>query len=156
MLYTSLLFLHSWLRWAVVLAGVHTLVRSTVLWRKRLPWTGADRGLQRLFVVFVDLQLVVGLALYLGVSPIIPHSLAGLRAAMKVDFQRFYAVEHAFGMLVAVALIHVAAVRSRKMADPVLKHRRWVTGLVVAFAVMMALIPWPVASYGRPLFRIFQ
>lgn len=153
MTYPFFLFVHSWLRWAVLLLGMVALVRSGRGWLTRAPWTQADRSLQLIFTIFVDVQLLVGLALYFGVSPIVPRTLEAFREAMRAPAQRFFAVEHVFAMIVALVIIHVSSVLSRRATDDTRKHQRWALGLLFALLVTFAAIPWPSLNHGRPLFR---
>jgi hypothetical protein len=67
---------------------------------------------------------------------------------------RFFAVEHALGMIAAVAVAHVMAVRSRRATVPAVRQRTWALGAIGALALIALAIPWPFLSYGRPLFRM--
>ncbi|KYF67508.1 hypothetical protein [Sorangium cellulosum] len=154
MIYSIVLSLHSWLRWAVLLLGLAALVRSARGWAQRTPRTAADRKLGAAFVGSLDAQLLLGVLLYVVLSPVTPSSLAALKASMPVAALRFFAVEHAFGMIVAVAIAHVASARAKRAADPTTQHRRMALGVLFALLVVLAAIPWPFLPFGRPLFRL--
>ncbi len=154
MIYTLVLVVHSWLRWLVLLLGLATLVRSARGWAQRGPWTDADRKISAAFVGSLDTQLLLGLLLYVVLSPVTPGSLAELRAAMPVTALRFFAIEHIFTMVAAVAVAHVASARAKRAADPTARHRRMALGALVALLLILAAIPWPFLPYGRPAFRL--
>ncbi|WP_437735375.1 hypothetical protein [Sorangium sp. So ce1335] len=154
MIYSIVLVLHSWLRWAVLLLGLAALVRSARGWAQRTPRTATDRKLGAAFVGSLDAQFLLGVLLYVVLSPITPSSLAALKASMPVAALRFFAVEHAFGMIVALAIAHVASARAKRAADPTTQHRRMALGVLFALLVVLAAIPWPFLPHGRPLFRL--
>ena len=86
------------------------------------------------------------------------HNIAnnGMAAVMSNGTDRFFAVEHTVGMLIAIALITVARGVYRKDITDTKKHTRCITLYVVALVIILAFIPWPgMEEIGRPLFRNF-
>ena len=155
-MYTLVLLLHSWLRWGVLLFGAASLLFSMLGWLGRRPFTRRDRALQLAFVSLLDLQLLLGLALYVVLSPLVPHNGPDFKTAMHVAPLRFFAVEHLAVMLVAVVIAHVSSVLARKAPDDATRHRRWALGLISTFLLVMIGIPWAGLTYGRPNFRAWQ
>ena len=152
-LYGFAVFTHSYVRWLVLAMAVVVLVRTFLGWRRGRPWTAADDRWHSAFVGIIDLQFTIGLLLYLWLSPVTWAFFTGVGAAMKDPMLRFFGLEHVFGMVAAMTLIHVARGRSRRFATDRLRHRQvWMTTLV-ALAIIAASIPWPVLPYGRPLLR---
>ena len=101
----------------------------------------------RAFTDLLGLQVLIGLVLY-AVSPLVRTGLGDLGGAMAVRELRFFSVEHIAGMLIAMTLAHVGAVRIRRAPTDEVKLRHaaiWNTGTV---AVILASIPW-----WRPLLR---
>jgi hypothetical protein len=152
-MYPLVLSLHSWLRWVVILAGLIALMRAIAGWTGERSWTAGDNRVGAIFVGTLDLQLLLGLLLYLWLSPITWTALADLGGAMRTPALRFWAVEHVFGMLVAIAVAHVGRVRVRRAASDTRRHR--ITALSVGFALLVIAItiPWPFMPYARPLLR---
>jgi hypothetical protein len=66
---------------------------------------------------------------------------------------RFFAVEHVFGIIVALVLAHRGRARVKAVADPVAKHRIAAIFFVLALLAILASIPWPGMPTGRPLLR---
>ena len=64
-MYEALLVVHSWLRWIVLLVGAYAFARAAAGRFTRRPWAPADEAASRWFVIAVDLQVVIGLLLYL-------------------------------------------------------------------------------------------
>jgi uncharacterized membrane protein len=152
-MYPAVLLIHSWLRWIVVLAGLVALVRAIAGWSGGRRWTSADNRLGAVFTGTLDLQLVLGLLLYLWLSPITRAAFDDMGAAMRVSAMRFWLVEHLFGMIVAVVLAHVGRVRIRRATDARQRHRIAAIFFGLALVIIFITIPWPGLPYARPLIR---
>jgi hypothetical protein len=152
MIYATVLTIHSWLRWLVILFGLMAFVRAATGAAASRPWTPADDRAGAWFGRVLDLQFLLGLILYIFLSPLTHTAFADLGAAMKNSGLRFWVVEHMFGMLIAVALVHVGRAQARK-TDSLRRHRVAAGFFALALAVMLASIPWPGLPYGRPLLR---
>src|SRR5688500_1485578 len=101
-MYGLVLILHSLIRWFVLLAGIVTVVRAITGWRTGRPWTLADDRAGARFMMAFDLQMLLGLLLYFLLSPITRAAMQDFGGAMANSALRFWAVEHLFGMLVAM------------------------------------------------------
>jgi hypothetical protein len=149
-MYAAALFIHSWIRWAVVLAGLYAFVRSVLGTSRRSPWTPADDRAGFWFVTALDLQMLVGLILYFLLSPLTTAALHNFGGAMKDPILRFWAVEHVVGMTIGIALAHIGRARARK-TDSLRRHRVAAIFFGLALVVIFASIPWPGSPHGRPL-----
>jgi len=139
-MYSATLIVHSWLRWAAILAGIAAVVSAT-------PRHGAGSKAGLWFTILLDVQLLVGLALYLFISPNTTAAMHDFGAAMHTPATRFFLVEHPFGMIIAIALAHVGKIRGDRGAP----HAK--TFLALSLLVLLASQPWPGLPYGRPLVR---
>lgn len=146
------LFLHSYLRWIVLGLLVAVLVRSYSGWRKGLAWSSSDETRHKVFVGALDLQVLLGLLLYLVLSPITRAFFASPGPSMKVTEIRFFSVEHVTLILFAVVAAHIGRARSRKREGAARHKGVFITSLV-AFLLILAAIPWPFFPAKRPLFR---
>lgn len=154
-MYPLMLVVHSLLRWVVLAAGLVAFGRALAAMRGRRAWTAGDDRASQVFVGTLDLQLLIGLVLYFGLSPITRTAMQDFGAAMGNSMLRFWAVEHILGMVIAVALAHVGRVRVRKTTDPVRRHKLAAIFFGLALIAILATIPWPGMPAGRPLFRGF-
>jgi hypothetical protein len=152
MLYAVFLTIHSWLRWIVLLAGVVAFVRSAIGASRRSPWTSADDRTGFLFSVLLDVQVLIGLVLYIFLSPFTHAAFRDLGQAMGNSGLRFWAVEHIVGMIVAIGFVHIGRSRARK-ADSLRRHRVVAIFFGLALVAIAASIPWPGMPAGRPLVR---
>jgi hypothetical protein len=152
MLYAVVLTIHSWLRWAVLFAGLVAFVRAAAGASRGSAWTAADDRTGFWFVTILDLQVLLGLVLYVFLSPFTHAAFGDFGAAMKNSGLRFWAVEHLTGMIVGVALAHIGRVRSRK-TDSLRRHRLVAIFFALALVAIAISIPWPGTPAGRPLLR---
>jgi hypothetical protein len=151
-MYSAVLIVHSWLRWVVIVAGLYAALRGLLGGSRHASWTPADDRAGFWFVMFLDLQLTIGLVLYLFLSPFASAALHDIGGAMKDPILRFWAVEHVFGMLIGVALAHVGRVRARR-TDSLRRHRVAAIFYGLALIAILVSIPWPGSAHARPLLR---
>jgi len=142
-MYTTVLTLHSWIRWIALIAGVLATVAAA-------RGKGDRPGLA--LTIALDIQLLLGLALYLKVT--LPSIQGHMAEVMKDPAARFFAVEHITMMLGAVIVTHVGRVLARKSATAESKNMKLFVCYGIATAFMVLAIPWPGLRAGRPLFRI--
>lgn len=152
-MYSSALWLHSLLRWAVLFTGLVAWFRAIGGNTAKRPWTPKDDLWGLLLTISADLQLLVGLVLYVFLSPITRLGVRNFAAAMQIPTARFFTVEHVAGMVIAIALIHVGRVKIRKTTDPVRKHRLAMIFFGIAMVVVIIATPWPGMPVSRPLLR---
>jgi hypothetical protein len=151
-MYSTTLLIHSWLRWAVIIAGLIAIFRGMGGWSGVKAWTRADDRAGFWFIATLDAQVLIGLALYLFLSPITAMAFEDFGEAMRTSALRFWAVEHTFGMVIGVALAHVGRIRSKK-APAAKKHRTAAIFYGLALLAILVSIPWPGMPAGRELFR---
>jgi hypothetical protein len=152
-MYVTLMLAHSFLRWLVLLAAVYALALAVGGARSRRPWTPADDQAGRMFVTMFDVQFLIGLILYVALSPLTQTAFRDFGAAMRQPDLRFWAVEHFAGMVVASALLHIGRARVRKAAEAS-KHKTAAIFFGLALLIVLLSIPWPGMPAGRPLFRL--
>ncbi|ADV67785.1 hypothetical protein [Deinococcus maricopensis] len=147
-MYEFFLTAHNWLRWAVLLAGLYAFARALSGMGGAKPFTRQDRTAGSLFTGLMDLQLLIGLILYFALSPITKLALANFGAAMKVQEQRFFAVEHLLAMIVAVVFAHLGTALSKRQDTARAQFRTQALWYGLSLVAMLAMIPW-----WRPLLR---
>jgi hypothetical protein len=107
----------------------------------RRPFEKRHRIANLAFVASMDVQLLIGIALY-AVSPLVQLALSDMGAAMSIHELRFFAVEHLSIMLVAVALAHVGSALARRAPDDRGKHGRALLWFGLSTIALLAGIPW--------------
>lgn len=113
-------------------------------------FTKSDKRPAMLLMIFADIQLVLGLVLYIGKDWFKVLISGGF---MKLPAQRFWAMEHMLGMLIAIILIHVGYSVVKKNVPDATKFKRLFWCTLLALVVIFITIPWPFREIiGRPLF----
>ncbi|QJB33538.1 hypothetical protein HF324_20260 [Chitinophaga oryzae] len=135
--------LHSILRWAIVLAGLWAVIRAFKGVSGKTPFTAADNKAGLFFMIFCDIQLLVGLLLYFVFSEKAKAGLADMGAAMKNSALRFFTVEHTLMAVIAIALVHIGKSKVKKATSDAQKHKLALIFYGIAFILILALIPWP-------------
>lgn len=152
-MHETVLILHSYLRWLVLAGGILVLFVSVVAWLGHRPWNRVRASILKFWVVAFDIQVLLGLALYLLLSP---TAVAARRAgfgAIKNPIIRFWLMEHAATLIIAATLLHLGNVWVRKAKSDVSRHRKLSAVTVVVLALVFSAIPWPGKAPGRPLVR---
>ena len=148
--YGLVLAIHSTLRWVALGAGV---VAAAAAWGGRLgssSWADTTAASGRAFAVTMDLQLVVGLVLYLALSPTVASGLGNMSGAMADSQHRFWMVEHPAAMIAALVLAHIGVARSRRRSGAE-ERGQGAWHFTLAVLLVIAVLPWPFLNYGRPL-----
>lgn len=146
-MYGLVLTLHSLTRWIVVALALLALVRGAT--GGSAPWTSADETPRKFFPHAMSLQLVLGLVLWF-ISPVVAVARGNMGAAMKDPSLRFFTLEHATFMLIALVFAHIGAARARRATDPAAKRRTMLIFFGIATALVLFAIPWA----SRPLVRM--
>lgn len=136
---------HSGLRY-VVLALILIAIINAIMKKKSGVYSNGDRKLNLFAMISVHVQLLIGLVLY-AISDKVNFA-----ELFSSTVNRFYGVEHIFGMLLAVVLVTIAHAKSKKMEDANRKHRIIMLGYLFALIIIFATIPWPFRDLGGKWF----
>lgn len=134
-MFNALVQTHSILRYLVLITLVIVIIMALIGIVSKKPFGKWDNKFSLFLLIFTHLQLVVGLVLYF-VSPSVKFE-AG---TMKDKELRYWAVEHITAMLIAVILITVARISSKKMTTDVAKHKRLFTFNLIALIIIIVIL----------------
>jgi len=147
----GLLHLHNLMRWVVLLFVILTLFRSMSGFSGKKDFTSGDRKTALFMMISADIQLLLGLSLYYMRGWF--NVLTGGSMNMGDKYQRFWAIEHLVGMLIAIIFIHVGYSAAKKNITDGSKFRKLFWFTLIALVIMLATIPWPFRELiGRPWF----
>jgi hypothetical protein len=148
-MYTGFLHLHTMLRWAVLISALVVIARGV------LKKEGAYSKMpMMIFVISLHIQFLIGLALYVKLSPITAAAFTDIKLSMKTPALRFYLVEHLILMLAAVVVGTIGSAKTRRATTDILKHKKSLTFTAIALLLIVVGIPWPFRGdgVGRGLF----
>lgn len=152
-MYTTVLILHSLVRWLVLFFGIISAVLGLAGWASRRSWTTVDEVFSTWCTITFDIQFLLGILLYAVLSPFTAQAFQDFGAAMKNPGLRYWTVEHETLMVIALVLVHIGRVRIRKSVAPINKHRAAAIFVGIAMLLVLLGIPWPGWANGRPLLR---
>jgi hypothetical protein len=110
--------------------------------------------LRLLAMIVADLQLVVGLLLYVLWSPRAAQARADFGAAMKDPELRFWAVEHGTAMILTIVCVHLGKLLVQRATTDASRQRRTVLYFGLALALILYASPWPFSAIPRPWWRL--
>jgi hypothetical protein len=149
------LTLHSFVRWVLVIVAVVAVARAFAGWLGRKEWATLDGQLGMLLSSAADLQMLLGLILYIFLSPLTQAVFKDFGAAMSDSVLRYWGVEHIGMLAAAVVLIHIGQTTAKR-AQAALKYKWAAIFLGLALLAMLVAIPWPFlpVGSGRPWIRL--
>ena len=145
-----LLLFHSILRWLVLLsvgaAGIIAL-RSYLSKQPIIVW---ERSLTIMAMVLCHVQLLLGLILYaIKFRSYSPVSNKGNLSPLSDTVIRYWRYEHIGMMILAIALVTVGRILSKKATTEPGKQIRIAIFYLIALAVFLFSIPWPFTEIGQ-------
>ena len=147
-MYEFLVAVHNIVRWVVVILGFVAVFRSFWGWIGKKAWSSTERKIGLSFTTSIDVQLLLGILLYFvfsnwGLKAIINQ---GMPFVMGNSEYRFFALEHAFYMILAMIFAHLGGALPKKVDDDSSKFKRASIFFGLALLLILAGIPW-----DRPL-----
>lgn len=154
-MYIYLLSLHSVLRWLVVIGVLYVLFRAySGLFRAQI-YGSNDEKARKYTIIFSHIQLIIGLILYIF-SPMTKYFMSNFSSAVKIREMRFYGIEHGIIMIIAIALLTIGSVLSKKKTEDKAKFKVLAVWFSIALILILLMSPWPYSMFSeRPLFRLF-
>jgi hypothetical protein len=125
-----ILTLHSINRWVIVAVGVLAAIKFLIGWLGKRPYGPLDRALMGGFAGLLDLQVLLGIILLIGL---------GLER---------YQIEHAITMVVAVVLAHLS-IRWRNAADTTRFRAQFILIALALLIIYAGVVTLPQGWLGR-------
>jgi len=152
-LYSITLFLHSWNRWLILVAGIIIIITAIKGLKLNSEYSSFQRKWSIIFISSLHLQLLIGILMYFFFSPITMQALSNFGAAMKDPLLRFWAVEHAFVNILAIALAQTGSILVKRTPLARTKHKRVLIWSGIAILLILFMIPMGMMGIERPWFR---
>ncbi|MBD8490603.1 hypothetical protein IFO69_17755 [Echinicola sp. CAU 1574] len=155
MLYTTLLSLHSIVRWLVLASVLVAVFRIYRGWFTNRPFDNFDEKSNRIAVSMLHLQFTIGALLYF-LSPIIRYFYQHYNEAVHERQIRFFGMEHSSMMFLAVFVISMGVSLAKKKDEDQKKFK--ILGICYTVGILLILIniPWPFSPFAaRPYLRFF-
>lgn len=131
-MYNGMLHAHSGFRWLVIIFLVIAILKSFAGWFGKKEYNKSDNMISLLLLSVTHLQLIFGIVMYF-----ISDKIVSMGEAMKDATLRFWAVEHGFSMLIAIVLITLGRVLSKKAETSELKFKKGAIFYTIAFILIL-------------------
>lgn len=154
-MYTIVLAIHSLTRWLVLASLVFAIFRAYRGWLTNATFAGFDNKVRHVTATIAHVQLVLGLWLYF-ISPLTTYFLNHYSDAVHNRELRFFGMEHITMMLLAITIITIGSVATKRKTGHRRKYRTMAVWYTIALLIIISSVPWsfsPVVS--RPNFRGF-
>lgn len=145
-IYTIVITLHNIVRWFVLILGIIAFLMALAGWIRKRTWGQSDRKISTFYTIAIDIQLLLGLALFLFFSPNTTRAFQDFSGIMGNETARFYVLEHTILMILAVVLVHLGSALTKKDIPDNLKFRRAAILFGLALLAIVLGMPW-----DRPL-----
>lgn len=154
-MYSILLFTHSCLRWVVLIVLIYSIYRFSIGIIYIRSFNKTDHLFSQLTDKLVQLQLVIGIVLYI-VSPLLSGFWKQEEKFSEYTDQQFFGIIHTLLMFIAVALISIGISVSKRELSDHLKFRKLIIFFGLALGIILLAIPWPFSPLShRPYIRTF-
>lgn len=141
-MFPALLFLHSVLRWLVLLSLLFAIIKTYKgLFSENDEFSAFDDKLRLSTVIFAHLQGGIGLILYF-VSPLIATFMGDVKGSMALKEIRFFGVEHGLMALIAIVLITIGSAKSKRKETDKEKFKTIAIWFTIALILIFFAIPW--------------
>jgi hypothetical protein len=121
------------------------VVRTFQGWRNKSSYSSLDEKLGFWLFMLTHTQLILGIVLYF-VSPAVVFS----GESMKDTTARYWLVEHGSMMIIAIVLITLGRITTKKIADSAMKYKK----LFVYNGIALVLILVAIQMSGRGIFTL--
>ncbi|MCO5267694.1 MAG: hypothetical protein M9897_02220 [Brumimicrobium sp.] len=133
----GLIAAHSGMRYIVLLFILVAIINAARK-LKATNYTKKDNLINLLTMVFLHIQLLLGMILYIK-SPKVQFA----KEMMKETTLRFFTMEHVLIMVIAITLITLGKMKAGKLEDPTAKHQIIFKYYGLGLIILFVGIPWP-------------
>ena len=142
--YLLLKYFHSGWRYVVLALVLIAIITAFAGWFGKNNYTNGNRKLNLFAMVSMHIQLLIGLALYF-MSPKV--NLGDFGGAMKDAVSRYWTVEHALMMIIAIIVITIGHSKSKKAASGATKHKQ----VAIFYTISLAIVIGAIYMSGYPI-----
>jgi len=154
-MYSTVLALHSLVRWFVLIGLLFSIFRAYSGWLSKRCFSRFDNSVRHWTATIAHIQLVFGLWLYF-ISPITDYFLHFYKDAVHEREIRFFGMEHSIMMIMAIIIITVGSAKTKRQQTDNEKFKTMAIWFTIGLLIILISIPWrfsPLVS--RPYFRPF-
>jgi sensor histidine kinase YesM len=143
-MYEIFQLIHKALFFVVMILGLAVLVRAAMGLSSKSEFTESDRKMGLFFLISNHTQLLIGLILYLFLSPLALEAIKnlGMAEVMKNPVYRQIAVEHISTNIIAIILITIGYSKNKRAIDSAVRHKNALIFYGLGLVLLLSRIPW--------------
>jgi hypothetical protein len=142
-LYSFLIHFHSIIRWFLLIGLVLSIVVAMYNFISKKQTGKAGKQIHFITATIAHVQLLLGLILYFISPKVIFNS-----ETMKFAASRFYTMEHISMMILAIVLITIGMMRSRRAKTDGKYFYSIISYYLAALILIISAIPWPAGKFA--------
>jgi hypothetical protein len=152
-MYSSLLIVHSAVRWIALIMLLFSIYRAFIGYRSTCVFSAGDNALRHWTATVFQLQLMIGFVLYFN-SPFVSAFWADGNFQLD-NTNTFFAIIHLSLMFAAVTVLSIGSALAKRKPDDEQKYKTMLLWFCAGLAIILVAIPWPFSPFAqRPYFRI--
>lgn len=151
-MYTTLLPLHSIVRWLVLIMLLISLYISFRGWKYNLAFTRTANRIRHRTATIAHIQFMLGMIIYFY-SPVVKYAIPAQGNALMSQ-HAFFKYLHISLMLLAIVLLTIGSAKAKRQAEATDQYKTILIWYTIALTIILIAIPWPFSPLARrPLFR---
>lgn len=143
--YTIFKYIHSGLRFIVVILLLLAIIQSLAGWFGKKSYTEGNRKVNLFAMISAHTQLLFGIVLYF-LSPFVQFG----ANTMKDATTRYWTVEHISMMIIALVFITIGHARSKRANTPEAKHKT----IAIFYILAVVIIAVALSAGHVPLLKM--
>lgn len=150
-----MLFLHSLMRWLVLVSLVYAVYRAYTGYRSNAPFSKTDDAVRHWTATIAHIQLLTGILVYTQ-SPIIKYFWRNFGEAIHQQDTTFFGLVHISLMIIAIVILTIGSALTKRRHTDKEKFLTMLCWFLLALIIIFIAIPWPFSPlanrvYFRPL-----
>lgn len=152
-MYQALTFLHSTVRWFVILSLLYSIFRAYRSYVNKASFTPTDNLIRHWTATIAHIQLMLGIVLYTQ-SPLVKYFWKNTDETFNDLEFLFFGLIHIVLMLTAIIVLTIGSAAAKRRAEDRHKFKTMLVYFSAALLIIIIAIPWPFSPLAhRPYFR---
>jgi hypothetical protein len=152
-MYSTLLCLHSIVRWVLLTALLFSVYRAYRGVTSGRPFSKKDNSLRHWTATIAHVQLIIGIFLYIK-SPVVQYFFANFHEAMQHADASFFGLVHISLMFISIVILTIGSAMAKRKPTNQQKYKTMFMWFGLALLIILVAVPWPFSPLAqRPYFR---
>lgn len=154
-MYSTLLFIHSLIRWLVLAFLLYSIFRAFLGYTQNKKFSKVDNAFRYWTVTVAHIQLMIGMILYTQ-SPIVKYFWKESKIGLQNLELTFYGLIHIFFMLTAIVVLTIGSAMAKRKPSDKEKFKTMLAWFSISLILIFIAIPWGFSPLSnRPIIRTF-